>query len=196
MKTKKLKTVSTKRKTAYAMNPAIAKKAKQASNTNYRKEKGKDFELSGSTVLRSLDFLDIEVKPLKVFNQLTGNEQVMPVIRLIHAAKLFNVSYQTLWRWMSETNQFPQPVLVDTSMSREYTVFHVEEMRVMIRVIGEHLRRYKYYRKDHTETRDKLFDEVNAVRSTHLTNTKGSKHHGTTPHRKVARRKSKSKRTK
>ena len=155
----------TKASSRYKYNAGHADDLKARSIKKYRKAKGAEFELEGSVVLRALDFLEDEVQQLPVVNQLTSSTEIMPVVRLTHAAKLLNVSYQTLWRWSSETEQLPIPVLMDNSHGREYPVYHLEELRVMVRTIGEHLTRYKYYRADHDATRNTVFAEIQALRA-------------------------------
>lgn len=175
IKKPKLRSKSFKR-SSFSLSPTVPEAAKARSRREYRKSRGKDFELTGSVVLRALEFLDLEVKHLPVVNQLTADTQTMPIFRLTHVAKLLNVSYQTLWRWTTETQQLPMPVLVDQTQGREYPVYHMEEVRVMVQVIGDHLTRFKYYRKDHLNTREKLFTEIEALRAINFGN------HGETTH--------------
>jgi hypothetical protein len=159
-------------KSSYRLNPAVKAQAKEASRRIYRSQKGKDFELGGSTVLRSLEFVDAEAKTLPVTNQISSEVEVLPVLRLTNVAALLDVSYQTLWRWTSETQQLPMPVLVDNTTGREYHVYHLEEVRIIIGVIGEHLNDFKYYRKDHEATRDKLLSQIEALRARNFNSTK------------------------
>lgn len=161
----KLGKTLTASKSRYRFKPGFSDKVKERSRKVYRKSKGTEFELEGNVVLRALEFIDAEAQPLPVLNQVTNKVEVLPVLRLMYAAKLLNVSYQTLWRWTSETQQVPMPVLVDTSSGREYAVYHVDEVRVMIRTIGDHLTRFKYYRSDHEATRKELFAEIEALRA-------------------------------
>lgn len=172
----------------YRFKEGHAEDLKARSIKKYRAEKGKDFELTGSIVLRALKFLDEEAIMLPVNNQLTAETEIMPVIRLTHAAKLLNVAYQTLWRWYAETQQVPMPVLMDTSQGREYAVYHVEEIRVMIRTIGDHFTRFRYYRADHESTRNKVFAAIEALRATNY-KLNGENTNGNPKNRKVARRK-------
>ena len=152
----------------YKFVPGMSDKVKEQSKKTYRQKVAKNFELEGSVILRALSFLDGEAITLPVINQITARKENHPVLRLIHAAKLLNVSYQTLWRWTSETQQLPMPVLTDTQ-GREYAVYHVEEVRIMLRTIGAHLNQFAYYRKDHDATKNKLFAEIDALRANNFT---------------------------
>jgi len=188
-KRRKITSKLSKAESRYRFKPGFSDKVKERSRKVYRSSKGKDFELEGGVVLRALEFLDAETKPLPVLNQLTNRVEVLPVLRLMYAAKLLNVSYQTLWRWTSETQQVPMPVLVDTSSGREYAVYHVEEIRVMIRIIGDHLTRFKYYRSDHEATKKKLFAEIEALRALNF-NKVGEPNNGDQKQRPQTSRKS------
>ena len=155
----------------YRFKPGFSEKAKDRSRKVYRKSKGQEFELEGNVVLRALEFVDDEATTLPVLNQMTNRTEQMPVLRLMYAAKLLNVSYQSLWRWTSETQQVPMPVLVDTSSGREYAVYHLEEVKVMLRIIGDHLTRFKYYRSDHEQPKRLLFAEIEALRALNFNTT-------------------------
>lgn len=164
----------------YRLKPGHSEKLRLKSRKQYRKAKGKDFELEGSTVLRVEDFLDEEAMVLPVYNEETDRIEHLSVLRPTHVAKLLNVTYQTFWRWTTETRQVPQPILKDSSQGREYAVFHVDEVRAMIRIIGKHLTEYRYYRKDHAATRQRLFTAIEATRAEGFTNqlNEGNTHHG------------------
>lgn len=174
-------------KSKYALMPSVRETAKEHSRKTYRNSKGKNFELGGATVLRSLKFLDAEAQVLPVVNKLTSGIEKLPVLRLTNVAALLNVSYQTLWRWTTETEQLPMPVLVDQSTERGYDVYHLEEVRIMIGVIGEHLNDFKYYRKDHDIPRGKLVDQINILRANNF-NEKRTIDNATKNTRKKTRR--------
>jgi len=186
---RKLVHTSKDAKPTHKLKTGFPEKGKERARQVYRKSKGAEFELEGNIVLRALEFVDAEAQPLPVFNQMTNKPEVLPVLRLMYAAKLLNVSYQTLWRWTSETQQVPMPVLVDQSSGREYAVYHVPEVRAMIRVIGEHLTSFKYYRSDHEATKRKLFSEIETLRALNF-NTIGVPN-GSEKKRSRPRRKSK-----
>ncbi len=148
----------------YRFQPGFADKVKTRAIQDYRSERGKEFELSGATVLRSLDFVEEHAENLTVRNESTGRIAIMRVIRPTVLAKLLDTSYQTVWRWSSETGQIPEPILTEISQGRERPVYHVEEVRVMIRAVGEHLNDFKYYRKDHAGTRDRIIHDIDQLR--------------------------------
>jgi hypothetical protein len=148
----------------YRFKPGFADKVRSRSLKDYRAERGKDFELSGATVLRSLDFVEDHAESLTIRDERTGKLRIARVVRPTVLAKLLDTSYQTIWRWSSETGQIPEPILTEVSQGRERPVYHVEECRVMIRAIGEHLNGFKYYRKDHTGTRDRIFHGIEELR--------------------------------
>lgn len=160
-------------KVRYRMKPAHAVSVKDRARKAYRqsqKAEGKEFELPGATVLRSLAFLDDYAEKLAVHNKLTNKTASMQVVRLTVLAKLLDTSYQTIWRWTSDTEQLPEPVLT-ARLDRDRPVYHVEEVRAMVRVIGEHLNQFKYYRKDHTGTRDRIFHAIELLRNTNFGDT-------------------------
>lgn len=163
-----------KHKERYRFKPGFADNMRDRARQDYRTERGKEFELSGATVLRSLDFVDEHAEALTCREERTGKIRIMRVIRPTVLAKLLDTSYQTIWRWSSETGQLPEPALTETNQGRERPVYHVEEVRVMIRAIGEHLNQFKYYRKDHAGTRDRIFHDIDQLRL----NNYGVKSHG------------------
>lgn len=148
----------------YRFKPGFADHMRERARQEYRAERGKEFELSGATVLRSLDFVDEHAEALTCRDERTGKMRIMQVVRPTVLAKLLDTSYQTIWRWSSETGQIPEPALTETNQGRERPVYHVEEVRVMIRAIGEHLNQFKYYRKDHAGTRDRIFHDIEQLR--------------------------------
>ena len=163
-------------KIRYRMKPDHAAAVRDRALRTYRKNqmaKGEEFELTGSTVLRSLSTLDDYAESLPVINLLTGKPAVMRVVRLTVLAQLLDTTYQTIWRWSSSTSQLPEPVLTARN-DRDRPVYHLEEVRVMVRAIGEHLNRFKYYRKDHASTRDSIFQLIDQLRQ----NNFGEQHHG------------------
>lgn len=176
-------------KSRYKLQPAFKASMKEASRKAYRTRKGKDFELEGSVILRSLEFIDDDAITIPVVNQITSRTEALPVLRLTHVARLLNTSYQTLWRWTAETQQVPMPVLIDASSGREYGVYHVDEARIMVQVIGEHFREFKYYRSDHEATKRKVFDQIEALRANNFNQEEPS--HGNQQKRPRTRRKGK-----
>lgn len=171
---KNVAVIMPKHQERYRFKPGFADNMRDRARQDYRAERGKDFELSGATVLRALDFVEEHAESLTVREDSTGNIRIMRVVRPTVLAKLLDTSYQTIWRWSSETGQIPEPVLTEISQGRERPVYHVEEIRVMIRAIGEHLNQFKYYRKDHAGTRDRIFHDIDQLRHSNF----GVKSHG------------------
>jgi hypothetical protein len=95
------------------------------------------------------------------------------------------MSYQTVWRWTGSTKQLPNPVLHEPH-GRKLGVYHPEEVRVILTVIGNHLNRFRRYQKNHDETIQKVNDEVDTIRNKYLT---GEHQHGNQAQRKTASRK-------
>jgi len=160
-------------KVRYKMNAAHASSVKERALRVYRKAqkaKGKEFELTGATVLRAEPMVPDYAETLPVHNALTGKQAVMPVVRLTVLAQLLDTSYQTIWRWTSDTKQLPEPVLT-ARLDRDRPVYHAQEVMVMVRAIGKHLNQFKYYRKDHVGTRDQIFNEIERLRETNYGET-------------------------
>lgn len=143
-------------------------KAKALSLLKYRRKRGHEFELSGNVVLRALDFIDEEAISRSMFCILDEKTYTIPYISMTMLAKMLTVTYQTLWRWQTQTGQIPLPVFRTNGKGRNYFAYHVEEARVVVAVIGGHLNQFKYYRHDHTGTRDRLFRFVEDARATIL----------------------------
>jgi hypothetical protein len=182
-KRKKGKPLS-KTQAKYRFNPSYQENAKETARDNYRKSRGKNFELSGNTVLRSLEFVDTCAEKLPCFSSDTGKSVgIKPVLRLTELAKLLDTTYQTVWRWSSDTEQLPEPALYETTTGRDRPVYHLEECKVMIQHIGNHLKDYAYYRKNHTKVRDLIFADIQHLRETNF----GENTHGDQEKAKTSR---------
>lgn len=168
----KVKKRKVKRRPASSV-PQPERAEDRANPFNRRERKDYSNEFNGSTVLKALNFFEKYAEQLPVTNLITSETETLPVYRFIVLAELLGVTYQTLWRWTSETHLLPRPVLVDNTTGREYPVYHLEEVRVMITVIGQHLRGFKYYRKDHEATKRKLFGQIDVLRAQNFGNKKG-----------------------
>ena len=156
----------TKKQRDYKDKPEFSAKMRRTARRSYRKSQGSDFELEGNTVLRSLTFLDEAAKMKRVTTPYSKKAVNMPVVTPTELAKLLNTTYQTLWRWTTpEIGLLPAPIIMDSSTGRKLGVYHRDEVEAMIEVIGQHLNEFKYYRKDHTKTRDKLFDAITTARA-------------------------------
>lgn len=167
------------RQQRYRFKPGYASKVKQQSLSKYRAAKSKEFELSGATVLRSIGFFEREANTVPVFNKLTGKIDNLPVVGLKVLAQLLDVSYQTLWRWYAETGQLPEPVLITHGKGKDRNVYHVNEVRVMIEEIGKHLNNFRYYRKDHDGTRNRIYSRIEELRNVNFgEHTNGNQTHG------------------
>jgi hypothetical protein len=178
----------TRTQSRYRFKEGHADRVKANSKKQYRKSKGSEFELTGSIVLRALTFIDDEARMLAVENKLSGGTTTQPIFSQQRLAELLDTTYQTIWRWSSQTDQLPEPNLIDNTEGRGRGVYHLEEVRVIVAAIGEHLKAYKYYRKDHVLTRDKVFNEIEALRNVNY----GDTTHGYQENRKAPSVKSKS----
>lgn len=133
---------------------------KKESRTSYRKKLGKDFEIVSP--LRSLDYYTTLAEQLPI--TYNGNTFTAPCIKVTTLADLLQTSYQSLWRSIT-AETIPAPVLVTHMGKRELLVYHQDEVRVILSIVGEHKKRFKYYRKDHTDTKTKLYDAISTIRN-------------------------------
>ena len=163
----------------YRFKPGYAATVKEDSLNRYRASKSKSFELGGGTVTRSLTFFEQEANVITVINQTTGKAVKLPAIGLKVLAQLLDVSYQTLWRWYAETGQLPEPMFVTHGSGKDRNVYHVSEVRVMLEEIGKHLNNFRYYRKDHEGTRNRIYSRIEELRSNNFKeHTNGDETHG------------------
>lgn len=65
----------------------------------------------------------------------------------------------TITRWLKR-GMIPEPFL-ETSRG---AVYHIEEARVMVRLIGNHQHEFRQYRDDHEELKDQLFKAIFGLR--------------------------------
>lgn len=65
----------------------------------------------------------------------------------------------TITRWIKR-GMLPEPFL-DTSRG---AVYHIEEARVMVRLIGNHQHEFRQYRDDHADLKDQIFDAIFKLR--------------------------------
>lgn len=159
--------VLTQKQVDYAAKPDMRDRLKESARKSYRSGKGRQFELGGATVLRSLDFYTAEAIHTNVMNPETGVVQPMAVIRPTKLAELLNTTYQTVWRWITVTGQLPEPALFEVTPDggQGRGVYHVSEAEVMIRALADHLKGFKYYRSDHTATTEKIFSQITHLRT-------------------------------
>jgi hypothetical protein len=145
----------------YQSDPDFRLRALENQRRYYRKKRG-NFELVSP--LRSLEYFT-EIAELM---DVTYNEVITftaPCITKARAAELLQISPQTLWRQSSgKDSTIPAPVLHTIYGKRPMIVYHQDEIELMLTIIGEHKRRFAYYRSDHIETKQKLFTAINALR--------------------------------
>jgi hypothetical protein len=159
--------VLTQKQVDYKDKPEMRNRLKESARKNYRSGKGREFELGGTTILRSLDFYTTEAINTNVMNPETGVVRPMAVIRPTKLALLLNTTYQTVWRWITVTGQLPEPALFEVSPDggQGRGVYHISEVEVMIRALADHLKGFKYYRSDHTATTEKIFSQIAHLRT-------------------------------
>lgn len=173
----------TKSKGKYGGSDTRKGKVKARRLKTYRKAQP-DFEMESGIVLRSIPTLSEHAENLPVYNTITNDSDSVMCIRVTVLADLLNCSYQTVWRWINKTDLLPKPVLVDKSRGREDGVYDLREAEIILRAVGEHLRAFKYYRKDHANTRSRIFAEIQKLRETIY-----AKPIGGTNGRKISRKK-------
>lgn len=166
---RKVKPVAIRRySSGAAVEPILSRSRKK-----YREERGSKFELSNC--LRSLSYFEDQAVHLPVAFEDNNTVFTAPVYNVQTVAELLEKTYQTFWRWTKEPAIVPPPVLIPVGQKgRTRLVYHREEVRAMITIIGEHEKAFKYYRADHMQTRKKLFDAIDAIR----TNLKEENQHG------------------
>ena len=151
----------------YRSDPDFRLKALENQRNYYRKKVAKNFEIVSP--LRSLDYFTEMAELMEVEYQ--GRVFKAPCFTKTKAAELLQVSSQTFWRQSSGKDAtIPEPVLLARFGKRELIVYHLEELRLMLTIIGEHKRRFAYYRKDHVETKQRLFTAIEELRQTWETN--------------------------
>lgn len=152
----------------YNTDPDFRLKALERQRTYYRKTLANDFEIVSP--LRSLEYFAELAEQMEV--EYSGRKFKALCFTKTKAAELLEVSSQTFWRQSTGKDAaIPEPVLLMRNGKRELFVYHLEEMRAMLTIIGEHKRRFAYYRKDHVDTKQKLFTAMEAIRQTLETTT-------------------------
>jgi hypothetical protein len=161
--TKKITTVD-----RYQSDPDFRLRALENQRRYYRKKRG-NFELVSP--LRSLEYFT----ELAELMDVTYNDVITftsPCITKARAAELLQISPQTLWRQSNGKDAtIPAPVLHTIYGKRPMVVYHQDEIELMLTIIGEHKRRFAYYRSDHIETKQKLFTAINNLRQSWETQT-------------------------
>lgn len=89
------------------------------------------------------------------------------------AQALGNYNKTIIRRWISK-DMMPPPVLMATDVTgsfgretgtSEVQVYLEDEVKAMIEVLGPHQSQYRYYRADHRDTVDLLYDAIGVVRN-------------------------------
>ena len=134
----------------------------------------------------SPEFFDPRVN-LDKLDEFGGNRQTnMPdgtvdvarwVFTKSEVAEVLGVSVKGFYLWIND-GRFPKPILtaVDYPITRDYKdkkgvkvpqtvdVYTADEVKAAISVLGKHLSKVKYYRKDHTNERSALYRAIHAAR--------------------------------
>lgn len=148
-----------KRRAKYQSDEKYREAVKANARQKYRKEAGKEI----SSCLRSLDFYTTLAKSERV--ALTnGTVRTLPVMNLPTTALLLEKRYQTVWRWVKK-EMIPEPVL--KLANKDESVYHSDEVRVIIEEVGELEKRFAYYCKNHIQTKNRIFALIKAVRKQH-----------------------------
>lgn len=84
----------------------------------------------------------------------------LSVLTLTATAKALGKYYQTIWRWIRD-KQLPAPILKD---EHGRPVYHIDEVKTFVKLIGDHENKLKYYRGDHDVTRKKIKKSISSVR--------------------------------
>jgi len=154
---RKLKTRNEKRRERYQTDDEYRIISQKQSRLAYRRRE--DVEVSDC--LYSLEFLEHLATTKKVV-MLTGRIREYPVFSIPQTASALQKIYQTVWRWV-QRGQLPPPVLKPRGQQNE-NVYHLQEVRVFIEEIGKHEKEVTYYRRDHDQVRDRIYERVASVR--------------------------------
>lgn len=147
-----------KRREKYNSDETFREKVKERSRNRYRKETEQERLVRG----RNLDSLDDEAVEKQVLTS-DGKVLNLPVFSVPQASDMMEVRYQNVWRWIKR-GQIPEPILHLPYDKTSCAVYHKDEVRVLIKYISKHLKNFAYYREDHTETRDKIYEGIRKVR--------------------------------
>lgn len=149
----------TKRQMRYQSDEAYRENAKSLSRRSYRRKANVEI----SSCLYSLSFLN-DAAVIHSVRLPNGSVQQMPVLSIPKTAHMLQKLYQTIWRWV-DNGTIPAPVLESLEReNRPYKVYHRDEVRVLIEIIGEHEQIVTYLRKDHVEVRKRIEQRILATR--------------------------------
>jgi hypothetical protein len=152
-------TVSDLRRQRYKTEASYRESAKAMSRRTYRRKAGVEL----STCLHSLEFISSIAEDHRV-KYPDGSEHVIPAITTPNLAKLLQKLYQTVWRWI-KSEMIPAPIITSLAWpSKPFFVFHVEEARALVEIIGEHEKTTRYFRKDHRDVVMRIEQRITEIR--------------------------------
>jgi hypothetical protein len=126
-----------------------------ASRNRYRKNAGVVMD----SCLENLDVLD-ELANRYVVITPSGDAREIEGFTIVGLGEPLKTSGPTVTRWVNR-GMLPEPFL-ETSRGK---VYHIEEAREMVRIIGNHQKEFRQYRNDHEDVKDKLFTAIYKVRT-------------------------------
>lgn len=154
-----------KRKERYDCDVTFREEQKRRSRRTYRKA----HEVELENCLHSLKFLPDLAGPEQ--EVITSDDKYIKcqALTIQNTALAMQKLYPTVWRWINK-GQLPEPALrlpvADERSGKDGRgVYHIDEVRVFIEEIGAHEMNVAYYRRDHTEVRDRVFERVSKLRS-------------------------------
>lgn len=128
--------------------------AKEASRQRYRDRAGVVME----SCLDNLDSLEDMAVDLTVTLP-NGSVREIQGFTVTGLGGPLGTSGATITRWLKR-GMLPEPFL-ETSRGK---VYHIEEARSMVRLIGNHQYEFRQYRDDHEELKDEIFAENSRIR--------------------------------
>ena len=148
------------RKQRYHNDPAFREGMKDKARTAYRR--GQSVELVSCSY--SLEFLD-DMKVNAKVRLPCGEERQMDIMYLADTAQALQKLYQTVLRWVHK-EMIPKPILLtDLTYAKPNSVYHIEEVRIMVSEIGEHEKEFVYYRRDHHVIRGRIEQRILELRN-------------------------------
>jgi hypothetical protein len=128
--------------------------AKKAMRERYRARTGVVLESCLDNLAQLEDFATMHSVTFP-----NGSVREIPAFTLTAAGEPLGTSGATITRWVKR-GMLPGPVL-ETSRA---TVYHIEEVRSFIRIIGKHQQEFKQYRDDHDDVKDSIFEANAGIR--------------------------------
>jgi hypothetical protein len=121
--------------------------AKLKSRERYRQRAGVVLESCLDNLAQLEDFATMHTVTFP-----NGSVREIEAFTLTAAGEPLGTSGATITRWVKR-GMLPGPVL-ETSRG---TVYHIEEVRSFIRIVGKHQNEFKQYRDDHEAVKDEIF---------------------------------------